>query len=89
MHALIVISAKRLAQVTKEAGPLVDAAKHHALAVQGLRSELATFSRENADAVLAGSILLLFQQDTWSDWRMMMEGTSSVRVELCDILTNY
>ncbi|KEF51176.1 uncharacterized protein A1O9_12790 [Exophiala aquamarina CBS 119918] len=64
-HALIVISAKRLAHVTKEAGILDDAAKHHALAVQGLRKELATFSRENADAVLCGSILLLFQQDTW------------------------
>ena len=63
---MIVISANRLAYVTKSSAMLEDASFYQSLAVKGLRAALDSFSKENSDAVLAASILLLFQQKTWA-----------------------
>lgn len=62
---MIVIAGNRLASLTRSRRILEDVAVYEPRAMQGLRLALAAFSRDNADAVLATSILLLYQQKNW------------------------
>ena len=64
-HAQVAIAANRLAFVTKSASAAKEAVAHHALAIEGLRREMASFSRSNMDAVLTATLLIQSQQSDW------------------------
>ncbi|KIX02968.1 uncharacterized protein Z518_06518 [Rhinocladiella mackenziei CBS 650.93] len=61
-YSMMVISANRLASLTKSSNILEDVLHYQSLAVKGLQRALSSFSKDNSDAVLSASILLLFQQ---------------------------
>jgi len=52
-YAQIVSAANRLGKVTKIASIIEDAARYKILALKGLRQALASFSKDNADGILA------------------------------------
>jgi hypothetical protein len=65
MHALLSFSANHLAWVhtSKETRNLY--LQHGSIALRGLHEAIGTFSQANADAVLAASLLLLWQATDW------------------------
>jgi hypothetical protein len=77
-YAQIVLAANRLGRLTKQASIMEDAARYKILAIKGLREALACFSRENADGVLAASVILMYQQQTPADWQKISQGTAAV-----------
>ncbi|EWC44442.1 hypothetical protein DRE_06810 [Drechslerella stenobrocha 248] len=46
--------------------------------MKGLQEELNRFSRANADACLAASVLLSWQTSDWNSWKLLMEGTTII-----------
>ena len=65
MHALLSFSANHLAwlQSSKE---IRSVCLHHgSIALRGLHEAIGNFSQANADAVLAASLLLLWQATDW------------------------
>ncbi|OAL39818.1 hypothetical protein AYO20_00730 [Fonsecaea nubica] len=77
-YAQIVAAADRIGKLTRMASVMEDAVWYRSLALKGLQQALASFSRENADGVLAASISLMFNQPTPTDWRRVMQGTAAV-----------
>ncbi|OCT50153.1 hypothetical protein CLCR_07226 [Cladophialophora carrionii] len=77
-YAHILVAANRLGRVTKLASVMEDAQHYQGLAIKGLRRALASFSRENADAVLGASISLMNQQQTPAEWQRVTQGTAAV-----------
>ncbi|KIW70443.1 hypothetical protein PV04_02712 [Phialophora macrospora] len=77
-YAHILVAANRLGRVTKLASVMEDAERYQGLAIKGLRQALASFSKENADAVLGASISLMNQQQTPAEWQRVTQGTAAV-----------
>jgi hypothetical protein len=77
-YAQIVVAANRLGRVTKLASVMEDAEHYKVLALKGLRRALASFSKDNADGVLAASISLMYQQQNPADWQRITQGTAAV-----------
>ncbi|EXJ62117.1 hypothetical protein A1O7_02550 [Cladophialophora yegresii CBS 114405] len=77
-YAHILVAANRLGRVTKLASVMEDAQHYQGLAIKGLRRALASFSKENADAVLGASISLMNQQQTPAEWQRVTQGTAAV-----------
>lgn len=65
VHAILAFGSSTLAweQESMEAKNL--AYYHGGIALQGLQSAIGNFTRENADAILAASILLSWQANEW------------------------
>ena len=65
VHAILAFGSSTLAweQISADAKNL--AYYHGGIALQGLQNAISMFSRENADAVLAASILLSWQANEW------------------------
>jgi hypothetical protein len=58
-------SAGRLAIATKSSAAYQDFVRFKILAVEGLNRAIATFSKENADAILFASIAISNQESNW------------------------
>jgi len=80
MHALLSLSANHLAWVnsSKETRNLY--LHHGSIALRGLHEAIGNFSHANADAVLAASLLLLWQATDWRSWSSLRAGIQSVSV---------
>ncbi|KAI9816662.1 MAG: hypothetical protein M1832_005048 [Thelocarpon impressellum] len=78
LHSVLALSATHLAWITE--CPLTSnfAYQHRGIALKGLQEAIGHFSRENADAVLAATMLLSFQATEWNGWHYLMQGTTSV-----------
>ncbi|KIW89895.1 uncharacterized protein Z519_09324 [Cladophialophora bantiana CBS 173.52] len=77
-YAQIVAAASRIGKLTRMASVMEDAVRYRSLALKGLQQALASFSRENADGVLAASISFMFNQPTPADLRRITQGTVAV-----------
>ncbi|EME48092.1 hypothetical protein DOTSEDRAFT_69884 [Dothistroma septosporum NZE10] len=78
MHALLSFSANHLAwsQSSNETRNLQ--IHHGTIALRGLHEAIGNFSHANADAVLAASLLLLWQATDWRSWSSLRAGVQSV-----------
>lgn len=65
MNALLAFSASHLAWQTKNADTENLAFYHSGIALRGLHEAIGAFSEQNSEAVLATSILLLWQATEW------------------------
>jgi hypothetical protein len=65
MSALLGMSAAHLSWVSERQEALQLSYEHHGVALNGLRAAIGQFSKENADAVVAASILLSWQATDW------------------------
>lgn len=72
MHAFLSFSASNLAWISKSPDARKIQIQHGGIALRGLHDAISSFSRSNADAVLAASILLMTQANDWyvedTDW---------------------
>ncbi|KAK6352965.1 hypothetical protein TWF696_004955 [Orbilia brochopaga] len=78
MEAILSLSAAHLASVTGSADSRQVSFQHGGVAMKGLQDELNRFSRANADACLAASVLLSWQTSDWNSWKLLMEGTTII-----------
>ncbi|KAH8585963.1 hypothetical protein B0O99DRAFT_645753 [Bisporella sp. PMI_857] len=78
MHSLLALSGSHLAWLTGCPLTANIAFEHRGIALKGLYGAIGSFLRENSDAVLAASLLLLWQATEWRDWTRLMHGTSSI-----------
>ncbi|KAI1266724.1 hypothetical protein F5Y18DRAFT_416488 [Xylariaceae sp. FL1019] len=78
IDALLAFSAEHIANLTN--CPIVGsmAFEYRGMAFKGLQEAISTFSPENADAVLACSLVLSWQATDWKTWTQLMQGTSSI-----------
>lgn len=67
MSALLALSASHLAWRTKNSDTNNLAYHHRGVALKGLHEAIGVFSPENAEAILAASILLSWQATEWYD----------------------
>jgi len=65
MQALMSFSANHLAWMHSSNETRNLSLQHGSIALRGLHEAIGTFSRSNADAVLAASLLLLWQATDW------------------------
>lgn len=65
MSAILALSASHLAWVTRNPDTENLAYHHRGVALSGLQEAIGGFSRENADAILAASMLLSWQVTDW------------------------
>jgi hypothetical protein len=65
MHAVLAFSANHLAWIAQSTETRHIAYHHGGIAMKGLHEAIGTFSRSNADAVLAASMLLSWQSTDW------------------------
>lgn len=65
MHAFLAFSASNLAWISKSTDARKIQIQHGGIALRGLHDAISSFSRSNADAVLAASILLMTQANDW------------------------
>lgn len=65
MNALLAMSAAHLAWQTKNGDTDHLAYHHRGIALKGLHDALGSFSEQNAEAVLAASMLLSWQARDW------------------------
>lgn len=65
MHAVLAFSANHLAWITQSAETRNIAYHHGGIAVKGLHEAIGSFSKSNADAALAASLLLSWQSTDW------------------------
>ena len=65
MHALLSISANHLAWVHGSTETRNLHIQHGSIALRGLHEAIGNFSHANADAVLAASLLMLWQATDW------------------------
>ena len=65
MHALLALAASHLSWTDSYQADLGRSFYHRAIALETLPHQVGDFSRENADAVLAASILLAWQETEW------------------------
>ena len=77
-HSLMAMSASHVAWLTKSIEADSVAAKYQILASKGIREALTHFSRENADAILASSIMLSVQVNEWRSFKAVGQGISAV-----------
>ena len=61
LHAVLGWSATHLAQLTRDKEIQKDAYRHRCVALQGLQLSIQSLSKENSDAVLCASIVMLWQ----------------------------
>lgn len=78
MHALLSFSANHLAWVHRSSETRTLHIQHGSTALRGLHEAIGSFSRTNADAVLAASLLMLWQATDWRSWSSLRAGTQSV-----------
>jgi hypothetical protein len=60
MSSILALSAFHLAFITRDQETRRLAYHHRGIALQGLQTAIGSFSKENCDAILAASILLLW-----------------------------
>ncbi|KAK3725424.1 hypothetical protein LTR37_000394 [Vermiconidia calcicola] len=78
MHALLSFSANHLAWVHRSSETRNLHIQHGSIALRGLHEAIGSFSRANADAVLAASLLMLWQATDLRSWSSLRAGTRSV-----------
>lgn len=78
MNALLALSASHLAWQTKNLDTEHLAYHHRGIAIKGLHEALSTFSEHNSEAILAASILLIWQAKDWASWKSLHQGISTV-----------
>jgi hypothetical protein len=78
MHAVLAFSANHLAWISQSAETRTIASSHGATAMKGLHEAIGSFSKSNADAVLAASLLLSWQSTDWRGWASLMLGTKTI-----------
>ncbi|KAF2396449.1 hypothetical protein EJ06DRAFT_240523 [Trichodelitschia bisporula] len=78
MHAVLAFSANHLAWISQSPETRQIAFHHGGIAMKGLHQALGGFSKANADAVLAASLLLSWQSMDWRGWASLMTGTKNV-----------
>ncbi|KAK6506154.1 hypothetical protein TWF506_011075 [Arthrobotrys conoides] len=78
MEAILSLSAAHLASVSSTTESRQISFQHGGVAMKGLQDELSRFSRSNADACLAASVLLSWQASDWNAWKTLMEGTTII-----------
>ena len=77
-YSIMAMSASHVAWLTKSIEADSVAAKYQLLASKGIREALTCFSRANADAILASSILLSVQVSEWRSFKAVGQGMSAV-----------
>jgi hypothetical protein len=65
MSALLGMSAAHLSWVSENQEALQLSYEHHGVALNGLQAAVGQFSKQNADAIVAASILLSWQATDW------------------------
>ncbi|KAF2162171.1 hypothetical protein M409DRAFT_27551 [Zasmidium cellare ATCC 36951] len=78
MHALLSFSANHLAWSRSSNETRNLHIQHGTIALRGLHEAIGSFSHANADAVLAASLLLLWQATDWRSWSSLRAGIQSV-----------
>ncbi|TLD27767.1 uncharacterized protein E2P81_ATG11055 [Venturia nashicola] len=78
MHAVLSFSANHLAWITQSAETRNIAYHHGGIAMTGLHETIGSFSKSNADAALAASLLLSWQSTDWRGWASLMTGTKTI-----------
>lgn len=78
MDAVLAFAASHLAWISQSADTRSLASSHGAITMKGLHEAMGTFSRRNADALLAGSLLLSWQSTDWRGWASLMLGTKTI-----------
>jgi len=83
VHAILAFGSQSLAWERNSADAKNLAYYHGGIALQGLQNAISQFSRENADAVLAASILLSWQANDWRSWSSLVSGIRTVCRLIC------
>ena len=78
MDAVLAFAASHLAWISQSAETRSLASSHGSIAMKGLHEAMGTFSKTNADAILAGSLLLSWQSTDWRGWASLMLGTKTI-----------
>ncbi|KAJ5581606.1 hypothetical protein N7535_000226 [Penicillium sp. DV-2018c] len=78
MSSILSLSAFHLAFLTRDQETRQLAFSHKVTALQGLQTALASFSKENCDAILAASVLLSWQATEHQSWASLQHGISIV-----------
>ena len=65
MHAFLAFSASHLAWMSPSPDTRKIQIQHGGIALRGLHDAISSFSKSNADAVLATSVLLMTQANDW------------------------
>ena len=65
MHSILAFSASHLAWISQSTETRNLAFHHASLALKGLHDGITNFTKHNADAVLAASLLLAWQATDW------------------------
>ncbi|KAJ5365682.1 hypothetical protein N7517_008568 [Penicillium concentricum] len=78
MSSILSFSAFHLAFLTRDQETRQLAFRHKVTALQGLQTALASFSKENCDAILAASVLLSWQATEHQSWASLQHGISGV-----------
>ena len=60
--------------------------RHGAVALQGLQNAINAFSQENADAVLASSVVLSWQANDFHAWQSLISGIRTVSYSTSSML---
>ncbi|KAE9978899.1 hypothetical protein EG328_001198 [Venturia inaequalis] len=82
MHAVLAFSANHLAWITQSAETRNIAYHHGGIAMKGLHEAIGSFSKSNADAALAASLLLSWQSTDWRGWASLMTGTKTILIAM-------
>ena len=77
-YSLMAMAASHVAWMTKSLEADSIAANYQSLASKGIREGIANFSKENADAILASSIMLSVQVNEWRSYKAVGQGISAV-----------
>ena len=78
MHALLSLSATHIAITTKSAFLDQVSFAHRGSAFSSLSKAVGSLSCENADAVLAASVILSWQSPDWRAWAALMQGVTTL-----------
>ncbi|KEQ75909.1 hypothetical protein M436DRAFT_39323 [Aureobasidium namibiae CBS 147.97] len=78
MHAFLAFSASHLAWVSPSPDTRKIQIQHGGIALRGLHDAISSFSKSNADAILATSILLMTQANDWRTWSSLETGIRTV-----------
>ncbi|KAK4995145.1 hypothetical protein LTR66_004972 [Elasticomyces elasticus] len=78
MHALLSWSANHLAWVSQSVEIRNLHIQHGGVAIRGLHEAIGRFSRSNADAILAASLLLSWQANEWRSYSSLRSGIQTV-----------
>jgi len=78
MHAFLAFSASHLAWISPSPDTRKIQIQHGGIALRGLHDAISSFSKSNADAILATSILLMTQANDWRTWSSLETGIRTV-----------